>query len=97
MMIAHGLITRGDTGAAGNWALGVLFVLSVLTVGTIGSTPGKRLLGLRVISVDGQRLGLVRVVRADRAAVPRPSGPRVGPGRPRAPRPAVHAVQVRTH
>ncbi|WP_079169142.1 RDD family protein [Streptomyces sp. CC77] len=62
MMIAYGLITRGDTGAAGNWALGVLFVLSVLTVGTIGSTPGKRLLGLRVISVDGERLGPVRVV-----------------------------------
>ncbi|MCH0539148.1 RDD family protein [Streptomyces sp. MUM 203J] len=63
MLIAYGLITRGEGGtSAGNWALLVLFVLSVLTVGTIGSTPGKRLLGLRVISVDGERLGIGRVV-----------------------------------
>ncbi|QGV80980.1 RDD family protein [Streptomyces ficellus] len=62
MLIAYGLIARGDQAAAGNWAVGVLFLLSVLTVGTIGSTPGKRLLGLRVISVDGERLGFGRVV-----------------------------------
>ncbi|MFG3493774.1 RDD family protein [Streptomyces sp. NPDC047928] len=62
MLIAYGLIARGDGNATGNWALGVLFVLSVVTVGTVGSTPGKRLFGLRVISVDGDRLGLGRVV-----------------------------------
>ncbi len=62
MLIAYGLITRGDWNAAGNWALGVLFVLAVLTVGTVGSTPGKRLLGLRVIAEDGRRLGFGRVV-----------------------------------
>lgn len=61
MVIAYGLIARGDQAAAGNWAVVVLFVLNVLTVGTVGSTPGKRLLGLRVISVDGERLGLGRV------------------------------------
>lgn len=63
MLIAYGLLTRGDDGTTtGNWALLVLLVLSVLTVGTIGSTPGKRLLGLRVISVDGERLGFGRAV-----------------------------------
>ncbi|MFJ8693656.1 RDD family protein [Streptomyces roseolilacinus] len=62
MLIAYGLITRGDWNAAGNWALGVLFVLGVLTVGTIGCTPGKRLLGLRVIAEDGQRLGFGRAI-----------------------------------
>ncbi|RST13541.1 RDD family protein [Streptomyces sp. WAC05374] len=62
MVIAYGLIAPGDWNSAGNWAVLVLLVLNVLTVGTIGSTPGKRLLGLRVISVDGERLGLGRVL-----------------------------------
>ncbi|GFM96673.1 RDD family protein [Streptomyces fulvorobeus] len=62
MVIAYGLLARGDQQAAGNWALGVFLVLSVLTVGTIGSTPGKRLLGLRVIAENGERLGTGRVV-----------------------------------
>ncbi|MFI6102581.1 RDD family protein [Streptomyces sp. NPDC051310] len=62
VVIAYGLIARGDQTAAGNWAVVVLLVLSVLTVGTVGSTPGKRIFGLRVISVDGERLGIVRVV-----------------------------------
>ncbi|MEU7277586.1 RDD family protein [Streptomyces sp. NPDC045431] len=61
LVIAYGLIAPGDQTRAGNWAIVVLFVLSVLTVGTIGSTPGKRLLGLRVISVDGERLPFLRV------------------------------------
>ena len=61
MLIAYGLITDGYRQATGNWALLILLVLSVLTIGTIGSTPGKRLFGLRVVSVDGGRLGLVRV------------------------------------
>ncbi|MFF8829119.1 RDD family protein [Streptomyces sp. NPDC015131] len=62
MVIAYGLIARGDQAVAGNWAVALLFVISVLTVGTVGSTPGKRLLGLRVISVDGERLGFGRVI-----------------------------------
>ncbi|MFB7375542.1 RDD family protein [Streptomyces sp. NPDC056222] len=62
MLIAYGLITDGYSQATGNWALIILLVLSVLTVGTIGSTPGKRLFGLRVASVNGGRLGLLRVV-----------------------------------
>ncbi|MEU0298480.1 RDD family protein [Streptomyces sp. NPDC006175] len=62
MVIAYGLLARGDQQSAGNWALGVFLVMSFLTVGTVGSTPGKRILGLRVIAEDGGRLGAVRVV-----------------------------------
>ncbi|MGW1887596.1 RDD family protein [Streptomyces sp. NPDC001970] len=62
MLIAYGLLANGDQQAAGNWALLIFFVLSVLTVGTIGSTPGKRLLGIRVIAENGERLGVVRVL-----------------------------------
>ncbi|MDI3403133.1 RDD family protein [Streptomyces cavernicola] len=62
MLIAYGLLAQGNQQAMGNWALGVFFVLSALTVGTIGSTPGKRLFGLRVVSEDGSRLGVGRVL-----------------------------------
>ncbi|MFE6284163.1 RDD family protein [Streptomyces sp. NPDC057877] len=61
LLIAYGLITDGYRQATGNWALLIFFVLSTLTVGTIGSTPGKRLLGLRVVSLD---TGLVRPLPA---------------------------------
>ncbi len=65
MLIAYGLITDGYDGqTTGNWALLVFLVLSVLTVGTVGFTPGKRLFGLRVVSVESGRVeplrGLVR-------------------------------------
>ncbi|MFG2641476.1 RDD family protein [Streptomyces sp. NPDC048370] len=62
MVIAYGLVTDGYSQATGNWALVILLVLSVLTVGTIGSTPGKRIFGLRVASVAGGRLGILRVL-----------------------------------
>ncbi|MFD0414553.1 RDD family protein [Streptomyces sp. NPDC127108] len=61
LLIAYGLLARNPQ-AMGNWALGLLFVMSLLTVGTVGSTPGKRLLGLRVVSEEGGRLGPVRVL-----------------------------------
>ncbi|MFF7362982.1 RDD family protein [Streptomyces sp. NPDC008125] len=62
LVIAYGLIAPGDQQAAGNWALLVFLVMSLLTVGTLGFTPGKRLLRLRVVSQDGGRSGLVRVL-----------------------------------
>lgn len=62
LLIAYGLLSGGKAQAASNWALVVFAVLSVLTVGTVGFTPGKRLLGLRVISEDGGRISLPRVV-----------------------------------
>ncbi len=60
-LIAYGLITDGYGQATGNWALLVFFVLSVLTVGTLGFTPGKRLFGLRVLAL---RTGTVNPLRA---------------------------------
>ncbi|MET7684474.1 RDD family protein [Streptomyces sp. NPDC005423] len=51
LLIAYGLLTDGYGQATGNWALLVFFALSVLTVGTLGFTPGKRLFGLRVIAL----------------------------------------------
>ncbi|MFE0703567.1 RDD family protein [Streptomyces sp. NPDC058872] len=60
LLIAYGLITDGYNQATGNWALVILFVLGVLTVGTVGSTPGKRIFGLRVVSVNGGRLAPFR-------------------------------------
>ncbi|MFF3403117.1 RDD family protein [Streptomyces sp. NPDC002659] len=62
LLIAYGLFANGDRQAAGNWALGIFLLLSVLTIGTVGFTPGKRLLGLRVVAEDGGRLGFVRVL-----------------------------------
>ncbi|WP_082317606.1 RDD family protein [Streptomyces sp. NRRL WC-3549] len=62
MLIAYGLFARGDQQTAGNWALVVFLVLSLLTVTTVGSTPGKRICGLRVIADDGSRLGFGRVL-----------------------------------
>jgi uncharacterized RDD family membrane protein YckC len=52
LLIAYGLITHGYDQATGNWALLVFFLLGVLTVGTIGFTPGKRLFGIRIVALQ---------------------------------------------
>ncbi|MDT0452122.1 RDD family protein [Streptomyces hesseae] len=62
MLIAFAFLAQGNQQRAGNWALLIFLVLSLLTVGTVGSTPGKRLFGLRVIAEDGTRLSLPRVL-----------------------------------
>lgn len=62
LLIAYGLLAHRQTTAANNWAFVVFGVLSLLTLGTVGSTPGKRLLGLRVVRVDGGRLGIGAVL-----------------------------------
>jgi hypothetical protein len=47
VLIAYSLITDGyDPATTGNWALLIFFVLHVLTIGTVGFTPGKRLFGI---------------------------------------------------
>ncbi|HWM38702.1 MAG TPA: RDD family protein [Streptomyces sp.] len=62
VLIAYGLLADGEPQAANNWALAVFLVMSLLTVGTVGCTPGKRMLRLRVVAVDGLgRLALWRV------------------------------------
>ncbi|MEU5434719.1 RDD family protein [Streptomyces sp. NPDC020719] len=59
-LIAYGLIAHRDIHLTNNWALVVFLVLSVLTVGTVGFTPGKRIMGLRLIAEGGGRLGFLR-------------------------------------
>ncbi|GGZ50217.1 RDD family protein [Streptomyces bluensis] len=61
VLIAYSLITDGYGQATGNWALLIFFVLQVLTVGTVGFTPGKRLFGIRVVAQD---TGTVNPLRA---------------------------------
>lgn len=61
LLIAYGLITDGYDQATSNWTLMVFFVMSVLTVGTIGCTPGKRIFGIRVLALD---TGTVNPLRA---------------------------------
>lgn len=56
LLIAYALFGGGDTEPAGNAALGVFGLLSLATVGTVGCTPGKRLLRLRVVALGGGRL-----------------------------------------
>lgn len=62
VLIARALLSDGSMQSAGNWALLVFGVLVFLTVGTLGFTPGKRLMGLRVVSVTGGRLSVPRVL-----------------------------------
>jgi uncharacterized RDD family membrane protein YckC len=52
LLIAYGLITQSYNDAAQIWAPLIMFALMVLTVGSVGFTPGKRLLGLRVLALD---------------------------------------------
>ncbi|MEU2086352.1 RDD family protein [Streptomyces albus] len=62
-LIAYGLLAGRRLEGTNNWALVVFVVMSILTVGTVGCTPGKRLLGLRVVALDGLgRLPLWRAV-----------------------------------
>ena len=61
LLIASGLITDGYDQATSNWTLMVFFAMSVLTVGTIGCTPGKRIFGIRVLALD---TGTVNPLRA---------------------------------
>lgn len=62
-LIAHGLISDGDLSSTNNWTLVVFLVLVFLTVGTVGFTPGKRALRLRVVAVNGLgRLPVRRVL-----------------------------------
>lgn len=56
VLIAYGLIAHRDYGASNPWALVVFGALNVIALSLVGSTPGKRLLGLRLVRLDGSRL-----------------------------------------
>ncbi|KUO04212.1 RDD family protein [Streptomyces caeruleatus] len=62
LLIAYGLITDGYGQATSNWALLLFFLMSVLTVGTVGYTPGKRLFGLRVVTLETGTVNPLRVL-----------------------------------
>ncbi|MET7607486.1 RDD family protein [Streptomyces avermitilis] len=62
LLIAYGLLTHGYNRTTGNWALLVFLGLGFLTVGTVGFTPGKRLLGLRVVAEGTGRVHPLRAV-----------------------------------
>ncbi|RLV08406.1 RDD family protein [Streptomyces griseocarneus] len=62
MLIAYAFLANGKGQQAGNWALLIFFVLTLVTVGTVGFTPGKRIVGLRVMGESGGRLPFPRVV-----------------------------------
>ncbi|MGW7604486.1 RDD family protein [Streptomyces antimycoticus] len=62
LLVSYALLSGRDAQAAGNWALLVFLVLSLVTVGTVGATPGKLLLKLRVIGEGGVRLSLLKAV-----------------------------------
>jgi RDD family len=61
LLIAYGLLAHRDMAATNRWMFPVFAVLSLLTLGTVGCTPGKRLMGLRLVRLDGGRVGIVGV------------------------------------
>ncbi|MFC5908069.1 RDD family protein [Streptacidiphilus monticola] len=60
-LVSFGLLAGRDVHKVGDWVLLLFFVMSVLTLATAGSTPGKRLVGLRVVRLDGGRASIVQV------------------------------------
>jgi uncharacterized RDD family membrane protein YckC len=62
VLIAYGLIAHRDYNSSNTWALAVFGVVSLLTVSLVGSTPGKRLMRLRVVRLDGGRLSPLAVL-----------------------------------
>lgn len=62
LLISYAFLADRDQIKTGNWAPLVFFVLSLCMVGTIGSTPGKLVMRLRVIGEGGDRLSLPRVL-----------------------------------
>lgn len=62
LLIAYGLFAHGDRQALSNWTLVIFLILSMLTVSTAGFTPGKRIMGMRVIAETGARLSIPRAI-----------------------------------
>jgi uncharacterized RDD family membrane protein YckC len=62
VVIAYGLIAHRDVHSANNWALAVFAAVSLIGLAVVGATPGKLLTRLRVVGLDGRRLGPLAVV-----------------------------------
>jgi uncharacterized RDD family membrane protein YckC len=52
----------GESGPGSFKPLGVFILMNLLLVGTLGSTIGHRLLGIRVFRIDGSNCGLIPTV-----------------------------------
>lgn len=61
-LIAYGLFADGESRSVALWTMAVFLVMTVLLVGTLGLTPGKRIMRIRVISENGSRLGFLGTV-----------------------------------
>ncbi|MFI6446529.1 RDD family protein [Kitasatospora sp. NPDC050543] len=61
-LVAYGLIARGEPTQANLWTTPLFFVVTVLLLATSGTTVGKRLFGLRVVRLDGQRASIPQVL-----------------------------------
>ncbi|GAA2126683.1 RDD family protein [Streptomyces synnematoformans] len=61
-LIAYGLFADGESQSVALWTMAVFFVMTVLMVGTVGLTPGKRIVRIRVVSERGPRLGFLATV-----------------------------------
>ncbi|MFJ8041067.1 RDD family protein [Kitasatospora sp. NPDC096147] len=61
-LVAFGLITQGTAHNTGLWTMAVFYVVSVVLLATTGTTVGKRLLGLRLIRLDGGRVSIPQVL-----------------------------------
>lgn len=62
LLIAYGLLSHGSARSADNWTFVIFGAVSVLTLATVGTTPGKRLLRLRVVRLNGGRAGVLPVL-----------------------------------
>ncbi|MGW0708059.1 RDD family protein [Streptomyces sp. NPDC002643] len=62
LLIAYSLIADSYNEAAQLWAPLILLALMVLTLSTVGFTPGKRLFGLRVVALDTGRVNPPRAL-----------------------------------
>ncbi len=61
-LVAYGLISGGDQGAANLWTTPLFYAVTVLFLATTGTTIGKRLFGLRVVRLDGRRATIPQVL-----------------------------------
>jgi uncharacterized RDD family membrane protein YckC len=62
LLIAYGLLAHDSARAVDNWTFVVFGVMSLLALATAGTTPGKRLLGMRVVRLGGGRAGVLHVL-----------------------------------
>ncbi len=61
-LVAYGLLAHGNQSVANLWTTPLFYAVTVLLMATTGTTPGKRLFGLRVIRLGGARASIPQVL-----------------------------------